>query len=97
LNSPTRKRLHCVAVTALSPGRVYDTMGWSADRADHHRLGGNMAMHTPSAWTFWLSVVLVVIAVIGTFVQIPYISLYALWVAIIGYVILLIGCTVKTA
>jgi heme/copper-type cytochrome/quinol oxidase subunit 1 len=56
-----------------------------------------MPLHTPSAWTFWLSVVLVVLAIIATFVSIPYISMYAFWVAVIGYVILVIGCTVKTA
>jgi hypothetical protein len=55
-----------------------------------------MPMHTPSAWTFWLSVVLVVLAIVSLFVRIPYISEYAFWVAVIGYVILVIGCTVKT-
>ena len=56
-----------------------------------------MPLHTPSAWTFWLSVVLVVIAIVSTFVNIPYISMYVLWVAVLGYVVLVIGCTVKTA
>ena len=55
-----------------------------------------MAMHTPSAWTFWLSLVLVLLAVVSWFVAIPYISDYALWVAVIGYVILVIGCRIKT-
>jgi hypothetical protein len=54
-------------------------------------------MHTPSAWTFWLSVALVVIAILSVFVEIPYISKYALWVAVVGYIILVIGCRVKTA
>jgi hypothetical protein len=53
-------------------------------------------MHTPSEWTFWLSVVLVVLAIVATFVSVPYLSKYALWVAVIGYVILVIGCRVKT-
>lgn len=52
--------------------------------------------HTPSDWTFWLSVALVVLAIVSAFVNIPYVSTYALWVAVIGYVILVIGCTVKT-
>jgi len=52
--------------------------------------------HTPSDWTFWLSVALVVLAIVSAFVKIPYVSTYALWVAVIGYVILVIGCTVKT-
>ena len=58
--------------------------------------GMNMAMHTPSAWTFWVSVVLVLLAVISWFVEIRYISDYALWVAVIGYIVLVIGCRVKT-
>jgi hypothetical protein len=55
-----------------------------------------MATHTPSAWTFWLSLVLVVLAIVSTFVHIPYVSMYAFWVAVVGYAVLVIGCTVKT-
>ncbi len=54
-------------------------------------------LHTPSDWTFWLSVVLVVLAIISVFAVIPVISVYAFWIAVIGYVVLVIGCTVKTA
>jgi hypothetical protein len=54
-------------------------------------------MHTPSAWTFWLSVALVVIAIVSMFVDIPYVTKYALWVAVVGYIVLVIGCRVKTA
>jgi hypothetical protein len=53
-------------------------------------------MHTPSDWTFWLSVVLVVLAIISTFAFIPVVSVNAFWVAVVGYVVLVIGCTVKT-
>jgi hypothetical protein len=60
-------------------------------------MGAVMAMHTPSGWTFWLSVALVVLAILSAFVSIPYVSKYDLWVAVIGNVILVIGCTVKTA
>jgi hypothetical protein len=52
--------------------------------------------HTPSDWTFWLSVALVVLAIVSAIVNIPFVSTYALWVAVVGYVILVIGCTVKT-
>jgi heme/copper-type cytochrome/quinol oxidase subunit 1 len=55
-----------------------------------------MDMHTPSAWTFWLSVILVVLAIVSTFVSIPFVSMYAFWVAVVGYVILVIGCLFKT-
>jgi hypothetical protein len=53
-------------------------------------------MHTPSDWTFWLSVVLVVLAIISTFAFIPVISVNAFWVAVVGYIVLVIGCTIKT-
>jgi hypothetical protein len=38
----------------------------------------------------------VLLAVVSWFVEIRYISDYALWVAVIGYIILVIGCRVKT-
>jgi hypothetical protein len=63
---------------------------------DHSPGRNNMPMHTPSAWTFWLSVALVVVAILSTFVSIPVVSMHAFWIAVIGYVILVIGCTVKT-
>lgn len=56
-----------------------------------------MPLHTPSAWTFWLSVVLVILAIISIYVRIPYITVYAFWVAVAGYVILVIGNIFKTA
>jgi hypothetical protein len=54
-------------------------------------------MHTPSGWTFWLSVALVAVAIVSVFVDIPYVTKYALWVAVVGYIVLVIGCRVKTA
>jgi len=53
-------------------------------------------MHTPSDWTFWLSAALVALAIISLFVFIPLISVHAFWVAVIGYLVLVIGCRVKT-
>jgi hypothetical protein len=55
-----------------------------------------MPLHTPSAWTFWLSVVLVLLAIVGRLAHLPYLALYASWLGLAGYVILVIGCTVKT-
>jgi hypothetical protein len=59
-------------------------------------VAGEQKMHTPSSWTFWLSVILVILAIVGTFVRIPVVSMYALWVAVIGYAVLVFGCWVKT-
>jgi hypothetical protein len=54
-------------------------------------------MPTLSKWTFWLLLILVVLAIISAFVHIPYASMYALWVAVVGYIILVTGCHFKTA
>jgi hypothetical protein len=56
-----------------------------------------MEMHTPSQWTFWLSVALVILAIMSTFVSIPIVSRYTLLAAVIGYAVLFIGCRFKTA
>ena len=55
-----------------------------------------MPLHTPSAWTFWLSVVLAVLAIVSRLAHLPYLAPYAGWVELVGYLILVIGCTVKT-
>jgi hypothetical protein len=63
-----------------------------------HMLGRNtMPLHTPSGWTFWLSVLLVILAIVSIYVRIPYITVYAFWVAVVGYAILVIGNIFKTA
>ena len=50
-----------------------------------------MTLHAPAMWVFILSLVLVVLAVVGVFVEIPYLSVYAFWVAILAYVVLALG------
>ena len=50
-----------------------------------------MTLHAPAMWVFILSVVLVVLAVVGVFVEIPYLSMYAFWVAVLAYVVLALG------
>ena len=50
-----------------------------------------MTLHAPAMWVFILSLVLVVLAVVGIFVEIPYLSMYAFWVAVLAYVVLALG------
>ena len=38
-----------------------------------------------------LSLVLAVLAVVGVFVEIPYLSMYAFWVAVLAYVVVVLG------
>ena len=58
-----------------------------------------MDLHTPSKWTFWLSVILVVVAIILRLAHIhgvePY-EQYAPWIGLLGYIVLVIGCIFKT-
>jgi hypothetical protein len=50
-----------------------------------------MTLHAPAMWVFILSLVLVVLAVVGVFVEIPYLSMYAFWVAVLAYAVLALG------
>ena len=50
-----------------------------------------MNLSPPTTAVFIISVVLAVLAIIGTFVAIPVISSNAFWVAIIAYIILAVG------
>ena len=50
-----------------------------------------MTLHAPAMWVFILSLVLVVLAVVGVFVEIPFISMYAFWIAVLAYVVLALG------
>lgn len=54
-----------------------------------------MKLSAPSQVFFLISLILAALAVIGTFVVIPVISVHAFWVAIIGYAVLAIGCLMK--
>jgi hypothetical protein len=50
-----------------------------------------LTLHAPAIWVFILSLVLIVLAVVGIFVEIPFVSMYAFWVAVLAYVVLALG------
>jgi len=50
-----------------------------------------MNLSPPTTAVFVISLILAVLAIIGTFVTIPLISAHAFWVAIIAYIILAVG------
>jgi hypothetical protein len=50
-----------------------------------------MNLSPPTTAVFIISLILAALAVIGKFVQIPFITEYNFWVAIIAYVILAVG------
>jgi hypothetical protein len=50
-----------------------------------------MRLSAPTNNVFYISVVLFILALIGHFVVIPYVTLYQFWIAIVAYVVLAIG------
>ena len=53
------------------------------------------SLNTPTQMVFLISLALAVLAILGLFVTIPFVSIYAFWVAIIAYVVLAAGCLMK--
>jgi hypothetical protein len=52
-------------------------------------------LNAPTQVIFLVSIIVVLLAIIGLFVNIPIISTYAFWVAVLGYVVLAGGCVMK--
>jgi hypothetical protein len=52
-------------------------------------------LNAPTQMIFLISLVLAILAVLGLFVTIPFVSIYAFWVAIIAYIVLAAGCVMK--
>lgn len=48
-------------------------------------------LHAPAMWIFVVALIIAVVAVVGVFTPIPYISLYGFWIAILAYVVLALG------
>lgn len=59
-------------------------------------MGGIMPkLNAPTQVMFLVSLVIVLLAIIGLFINIPVISMYAFWIAVLGYVVLAAGCVLK--
>ena len=54
-----------------------------------------MNLTPPTKNVFYVSVVLAVIGLLGSFVSIPFVSTYAFWFVVVAYVVLLLGNTMK--
>ena len=50
-----------------------------------------MRLHAPSRWWFVVSLIVAIIAVFGALTPIPCLSVDAVWVAILGYVLLAVA------
>jgi len=55
----------------------------------------SLNLSAPTLVTFLVSLALAIIALIGHFAKIDFITLYQFWIAIVAYVLLAIGCLVK--
>jgi hypothetical protein len=87
-----------VAVEVVAGESPLDSSRRGAGRWDQPRKEGNMNinLHAPSMPMFVVSLVLAVLALLGYFVTIPYITLYGFLLAIIAYAVLALGNVVKT-
>jgi hypothetical protein len=54
-----------------------------------------MKLTPPKQSTFWISVVLAALGLIGSFVTIPFVSGFAFWFVLVGYVVLFLGLVLK--
>jgi hypothetical protein len=54
-----------------------------------------MNLNAPTQLVFIISLIIAVLALIGYFVNIPYVTQYQFWFAIVGYVVLAAGCVFK--
>jgi hypothetical protein len=63
----------------------------------HTQGGSSMNLSAPTQAIFWISLILAILALIGYFVVVPFLTLYAFWIAIAAYVVLAAGCLMKGA
>lgn len=54
-----------------------------------------MKLNAPKVVTFWFSLLLFFVGLIAYLVVIPFISTYAVWFIVVGFVLLALGCLVK--
>ena len=52
-------------------------------------------LNAPTQVDFLISMILAFIALIGFFVNIPIVSQYTFWIAIVAYFVLALGCVLK--
>jgi hypothetical protein len=54
-----------------------------------------MKLTPPTKNVYWISTVLAVLGLIGTFVSIPFVSAYAFWFVLVAFVLLWLGVSMK--
>jgi len=54
-----------------------------------------MRLTPPKKIVFWISTIIAVLGILGTFVAIPFVSSYAFWFVVVGFALLWMGNAVK--
>ena len=54
-----------------------------------------MKLSTPTNLVFWIATVLAALGLIGSLVSLPFVSTYAFWFVVIGFVLLWLGNVMK--
>ena len=54
-----------------------------------------MKLSAPKQNTFWVATVLAVLGLLGNLASIPFVSEYAFWFVVVGFIVLWIGNYVK--
>lgn len=54
-----------------------------------------MKLNSPTKMVFWISTILAVLGIIAFFITIPFVSNFAIWFVVAGYVLLWLGNTMK--
>jgi hypothetical protein len=54
-----------------------------------------MKLTPPTNLTFWVAVILGVLGILGSLISLSFISTYAFWFVVVGFVLLALGVLVK--
>jgi len=54
-----------------------------------------MRLNAPTQVVFLISLALAILALVGHLVTIPFVSVYAFWIAIVAYAVLAAACVLK--
>ena len=90
--NPIRSRARIYTVVG---GRI----GWPPTSMDLKKRGKVMArivrLSAPKQFTFLVSLIVAIVALISFLVKIPNVSPHAFWIAMVAYVVLAVGCALK--
>ena len=80
----------------MTPMNRYLLRALADSKGDSHsEMEAAMNLHTPSTTLFFISLVIVILALVGHVILLPFITFYGFWVAIIAYAILAFAIVMK--